>query len=217
MMIRHGLPILLSTALLAGCGTAGSPLAAHQVRSSAQALEADAAEPLIAGLKTAWEGLKGMTATSETTLYQHGKVLESKTVEIAFTAPKRRELTVTAGSGVGSHLTWDGGKTVHASLGWWGVDLPLNSPQLTGPYGWTLEDTGPGMVVRMLAAAGVKAQVKGAEKSYTVLDVVSPASPAKVTREELVVDPKRHYVVERRLFAGDELLGRITVKAYKPS
>jgi hypothetical protein len=217
--MKSALATALLAASLAGCGTAIVPRPVQPV--APRVFEADPvdaqATAIIADLAAAWKGLKGMTATSETTLYQHGKVLQTKTVDVSFTAPRHCEFDVTAGEGVGGHLSWDGGNTAHASLGWWGTDLPLTSPQLAGPYGWTLKDTGPGMVVHMLAAPGVKARVKGPEKTFTVLEVVSPASPAKITREELAVDTQRNFVAERRLYADDELLGRIKVKAYKPS
>lgn len=70
------------------------------------------------------------------------------------------------------------------------------------------------MVIRMLSAPGTKVTSAGNENGLPVLEVTSPASPAGVTHEQLVIDPARRLVVERRLYAGDTLLGKTSVTSY---
>jgi hypothetical protein len=67
------------------------------------------------------------------------------------------------------------------------------------------------MVIRMLSAPGTKVTSAGNENGLPVLEVTSPAG---VTHEQLVIDPARRLVVERRLYAGDTLLGKTSVTSY---
>ncbi|MDB5097433.1 MAG: hypothetical protein JWM80_1854 [Cyanobacteria bacterium RYN_339] len=171
-------------------------------------------EALAASVVASWRSLKAATATSEVLAYKDGQLVRSQTIDATYEAPGCCTVAIKAGHGKGAKLEWDGGETVTVHKGPLTFHWPLTNDKLVNPHGWTLHDTGPGMVIRMLAAPGTKVKTAGSEGGLPVLDVVSPASPAGVTREQLVIDPARRLVTERRLYAGDALLGSMSIKAF---
>lgn len=171
-------------------------------------------QALAASVVASWRGLKAATATSEVLAYQGGKLARAQTVDASYEAPGRCTVAVTAGHGKGAKIEWDGGEQATVHKGPLTFHWPITHDRLVNPNGWTLRDTGPGMVIRMLAAPGTRVSSAGSENGLPVLDVVSPASPAGVTREQLVVDPARRLIVERRLYAGDTLAGKTTITSF---
>jgi hypothetical protein len=171
-------------------------------------------QALAASVVAAWRALPAARATSEVLAYKDGQVVRSQTVDASYEAPGHCVLDIVGGHGKGAKLDWDGGDTVTVHKGPLTFHWPLNHDKLVNPHGWTLRDTAPGMVIRMLAAPGTKVSAAGTENGMPVLDVVSPESPAGVTHEQLVIDPVKRLIVERRLYSGDQLLGKTTVRSF---
>lgn len=197
-----------------GVGSSARVASARPVPTLGGDRVAVSAEALAATVIAAWRALPGMAGTSEVVAYQDGKTLRSQTIAAHYRAPGQVQLHVLDGYKKGSRLGWDGGAKVHVK----GVpfDLDVCNGRLCNPHGWSLRDTAPGMVFRMLEAPGTKVRYGTPENGLPVLEVTSPASPKGVTRETLVIDPVNKIVVERRLYNGDDLLGRSTVKDFTP-
>lgn len=186
---------------------------------SADALRTSGSDPRSAALAReivdAWKGLSAMRATSEAMVYRDGKLVRSNVVDATYQAPQHCELNVVSGDGAGAQVTWNGGDMADVkkvlTFHW-----KLNNPHLANCHGWTLHDTGPGMVIRMLADPGTRTRMLPPEGGLRVIEARSPASPPGVTREELAIDPVRRLVVQRRLYNGNDLLGTFTVKDFTP-
>ena len=193
-------------------------------RAQAPALPSDvasftASEPraqaLAAGVVAAWQALPSMTATSDVVVWRDGRVLRSQTVDAAYRAPGHVTLAVTQGEGKGATINWDGGPTarVHKVIDF---TWPLTHGKLLNPLGWTLRDTAPGMVMRVLSDPRTRVRSLPDEGGLPVIEVRSPACPPGITREVMVIDPQRRLLVERRCYADADLRYISTARRFQP-
>ena len=220
--------------LLAGCGKTptavlthraplnnNGPLPAMPAAPTANPVGGDATQ-ILAAVRTAQQAQTGFTATVET-FEQGPKDSETETLDVAWKRPNtlRIHILKATGSAQDAKVLWDGSESMKVKPNWlpFSVGVGIHDDRVASKNGWTIKQTDVSCILGVLLDAATKATVVGpaviAGKSVTVLNVISPKSPAGVTNEQIGIDPTLNLPISRAMYKGQKLAYRLVAKNFK--